>query len=90
MKVCSTILYTNSVVFKKCVIENKSLPHGAVDIVCGRLNTKDFSVSLSVAIDKNETETEKIGNPQLVSAKTRGTLETNAISKCQCQPHVCV
>ena len=90
MKVCSQILYNNSVVFKECWIENKLLPHGALDIVCGRLHPGNFSVNLSIVIDKNETESEKIGNPQFVSTKNRGTLESKAISKCQCQPHVCV
>ena len=89
MKMCSVILYTNSVVFKECVIDNKSLPHGALDIVCGRLNTEDFSINLGITIDKNETEI-TIGNQQFVSAKTRRTVETSAISKCQCQPHVCM
>ena len=62
VKVCSVILYTNSVVFKECVIDNKSLPRGALDIVCGCLNTEDFSINLGVTIDKNETE-RTIGNP---------------------------
>ena len=84
MKVCSQILYTNSVVFKECWIENKLLPHGALDIVCGRLHPENFSINLSVVIDKND-ESEKIGNPQFVSAKN--TLESKAISKCQHQPH---
>ena len=58
-----------------------------LDIVCGRLHPQNFSVNLSIAIDKNN-ESEMIGNHQFASAKNRGTLESKAVSKCQCQPHV--
>ena len=56
-------------------------------IVCGRLGRgglgkEDFSIKLSVMVDKKETSIE---NPQLVSAKTRFTLKTVELSKCQCQ-----
>ena len=87
MKICSTIMWNNSVIFRECLIDNKCLPHGSVDIVCGRLGTEDISIKLSVMVDKHETT---IDNPQLVSAKTRFSLKTKELSKCQCQQHVCV
>ena len=51
-------------VFKECVIDNKFLPHGTVDIVCGCLGTDSdyISIKLSVAIDKPT----HIDNPQLI------------------------
>ena len=63
------------------------LPHGSLDIVCGRLDTEDISFKLSVMVDKDETT---IDNPQLVSAKTRFSLKTKELSKYQCQQHVCM
>ena len=87
MKICSSIMWDDSVILRECRIDNKCLPHGSLDIVCGYLGTEDISIKLSVMVDDDETT---IDNPQLVSAKTRFTLKTKELSKCQCQQHVCV
>ena len=55
---------------RECRIDNKYLPHGSLDIVCGFLGTDGISIKLGVMVDNDETF---IDNPHLVSAKTKVT-----------------
>ena len=81
--ISSAVLGGDSVVFKECEIAGKSLPHGDIDVVAGRIGEEDgidLTSAIGIITDADNTSIPD-NDPIGVSTKTCKILATRPVSK---------
>ena len=81
--ISSAVLGGDSVVFEECEIAGKSLPHGDIDIIVGRIGEEggiDLTSAIGIVIEDDNTSV-PVNDTIGISAKTCQTLPTKPVSK---------
>lgn len=80
-KLCSLLLGSPSVLYEECQIECQELPHGNIDIVGGMINEEEVKIDITLGVHIESDDSYVLIDPTGISAKTRNTLSTRALSK---------